>query len=266
MGFTFDIDVKLSHFNTGLDTAAKCRELQSLQLAPRLRQLCAGITFEGRVAFFMKFQGINLSGKTFGRLTVIRLVSKTRSKNGTPIYHWECKCECGTVKTARGDDLRRGNSKSCGCLGPEVTSKRSLRHGEASCRTRLYSVWLGMMNRCRIKIGYVDRGITVCERWKKYENFKADMESSYVEGLTIERVNNDSGYSPENCVWASRVQQQNNTRNNVRIEFNGKSMTIAQWSRETGLSHACLSCRLQMGWPISDVLFKPKQIHKMIHV
>lgn len=209
------------------------------------------------------FTGIDLTGSKFTRLTALELVEKTFGPNGTRLYWWKCKCDCGDIKIVRGDSLRRGGVKSCGCLGPEVTSKRSLLHGESGeNRTKMYSIWLSMMARCRRKPGYVSRGITVCHRWATYENFKSDMEASYSDGLTIERINNDGNYEPGNCRWATAKEQQNNKTNTVRIQYGGETKTLQQWSDKVGLSGACIKARIKMQWPIGDVLFKPKEIHQ----
>ncbi len=127
--------------------------------------------------------------------------------------------------------------------------------------------WEGMLHRCdnpnaHAYNRYGGRGIKVCERWRKFENFCNDM-GSRPQGFTIERRNNNKGYSPENCHWASRKEQSNNTRTNRRITYNGKTLTISQWAEQTGLSHCRINRRLEAGWSVSRALTEPA-IHRRL--
>lgn len=155
---------------------------------------------------------VNMIGLQFGRLTVI----EPERLSGKLLY-WLCKCVCGTTKPILGSNLRTGKIRSCGCLRNEVSvqnGKNNVTHGLS--RSPTYHSWEGMMQRCGNPKNYKfyiygGRGITVTQRWRKFENFLADM-GIRPEGLTLERKNNLEGYSASNCVWATRSAQNSNRR------------------------------------------------------
>jgi hypothetical protein len=129
-------------------------------------------------------------------------------------------------------------------------------------RTGEYRTWAGMRQRCQVKTNwnyadYGGRGITVCDQWQKFEAFYRDMGRRPSPRHTLERKNNSLGYSPENCVWATPLEQNNNTRANVFLVLNGESRTIAQWSRIVGISLATLSARRKAGLSDYDCLMTP---------
>lgn len=134
--------------------------------------------------------------------------------------------------------------------------KKSRKHGMSFTPT--YKIWSGMTKRCTnpnyfLYARYGGRGIKVCERWKKFENFLADM-GERPEGMSIERMDNDGDYSPENCRWASRVEQANNMSSNRFLEFQGVRHTCAEWARKIGIRYATLQDRLRQGWSVEDTL------------
>jgi hypothetical protein len=152
-----------------------------------------------------------LVGQTFGRLKVL---SKKDSNNGD--MTWLCKCSCGKNKIIRGMSLKDGSTRSCGCLRLETLRTNGLTHGHtrAGGATRIYRIWHGMSNRCnnpnnKDYFRYGGRGIKVCKRWSRFENFLKDMGEPN-KNLSIERKNNDRGYSPSNCKWATSLEQNNN--------------------------------------------------------
>lgn len=161
---------------------------------------------------------IDMARLRFGRMRVI-----SRAGSISKAASWECKCDCGAKFIAIGSNIRRGDTTSCGCFRSEVTSTRSLKHGHMAGSTRTkrlttktYRCWANMLNRCRNSnsdrwLYYGGRGISVCARWHIFENFLSDMGAA-PPGLTIERKDNDKGYEPGNCVWATYSEQNKNRR------------------------------------------------------
>lgn len=165
----------------------------------------------------------NIVGQRFGRLVVARLSHRDNSHRDI----WLCRCDCGTEITVRGNNLGRA-TRSCGCLRREavtlknITTPRNVRHGHSRVgrRSSIYQRWLAMIARCRNPRdkgfkNYGGRGITVCDRWLIFENFLTDMGDP-PPGRSIDRQNNDRGYEPSNCRWATRAEQNNNQRPRVR--------------------------------------------------
>jgi hypothetical protein len=193
-----------------------------------------------------------ISGVRFGRLVTIEPVEGKRSS-------WSCKCDCGKVKVALSGNLIYGGTKSCGCLKSEVTTSRNTTHGLRY--TSAYGRWNMMVQRCYNPSDkgfkyYGARGIHVCDRWMVFENFFADMGHP-PKGLSIERIDNNSGYSPENCIWATRIGQANNRRNNRTITHNGETRTLSQWGRVTGVTGLTIYKRLHRGWSVEKALSGP---------
>lgn len=159
----------------------------------------------------------DLSGQRFGMLIVLeKLPSRLRK------VMWRCQCDCGAEADVRGSHLISGWNKSCGCNRIKAITT----HGLSRMRSTEYVIWQGMKQRClnpkNAKYGsYGARGITVCERWLAFENFLADM-GSRPAGLTLERVNNDKGYGPDNCKWATLSEQARNRRTPSRLSGRSK--------------------------------------------
>lgn len=194
---------------------------------------------------------IEMVGKRFGRLTVVSQAPILSWKN----RRWHCVCDCGNRIAVAGGDLRNGRSQSCGCLRQE----RITTHGMS--RTPIYKAWAGMLSRCNNPGStyyhyYGGRGITVCERWQTFENFHADM-GDRPKGLSLDRIDNDKGYSPENCRWATSRQQCQNRSNNVELTLNGKTQCVSEWSRELGIGTQTLYERIWRGWSDEDTLTLP---------
>lgn len=198
-----------------------------------------------------------LAGQYFERLYVLR-----RLEDGK----WLCLCDCGGISRPTTGNLRGGNSRSCGCLHREQTSKVNRSHGMANSRE--HAIWVMMKQRCinpkdSTYSKYGGRGITVCERWlESFENFFADM-GPRPEGCQIDRIDNDGPYCPENCQWADRKAQCRNRRNSRRITHNGKTATIAEWSEVTGIPYFTLIRRVKhYGWSPEKALTTPVDTRK----
>jgi hypothetical protein len=191
-----------------------------------------------------------LEGLRFGKLTVIRRATS----NSTEHSRWLCRCDCGSLHESRASHLKQGNVSSCGCL-PNIYPEASLRHGHARAKKRsgTYSSWAAMLSRCRnpkssVWERYGGRGITVCERWLKYENFLADMGERPIKG-TIERKDNDGNYEPGNCLWITQAEQLLNTRRTKYVEWNGETKPLHQWCKLLGLDLERTRSRLKYAPP-----------------
>lgn len=200
----------------------------------------------------------DLTGQTFGRLTAIEK-APSRSQYGTTVGYWLCRCECGNELDVPTGNLTSGNTKSCGCLNQTSRqgNSRAKTHGQTGTPTHIS--WLGMIRRIRDeRPRYGGRGITVDPRWNSFENFLADM-GERPAGHTLDRIDNDGPYSAANCRWAIPETQSNNRGNNRWITYDGRTQTIAQWARETGLLKQTLSYRLDHGWPVGEAFTTPSQ-------
>lgn len=203
---------------------------------------------------------IDLTGLRFERLTVLEYAGCKNEE-----AHWHCLCDCGNRTISSGRALRRKQTKSCGCYRRDYQSQ-NVKHGcnRKKGKTRAYSVWSGMIQRCtnpndKYFFNYGGRGINVCEQWKDFNNFLSDMGEP-PEGKTLDRIDNNIGYSPENCRWADRFVQMRNCRRNVVIEFEGKKQTLIEWAEETGIKFNTLQSRINNPkWTLSDALTKPAQ-------
>ena len=193
----------------------------------------------------------DLKGQTFGRLTVCDMAE---SKHGQ--RRWLCACVCGNSKIVYGSPLLRGKSKSCGCLQKELAKAKRLTHGLSN--TPVYKVWSAMLQRCNNSAhkqyaDYGGRGISVCSRWQDFANFLADMGEP-PEGTSLERVRNAEGYNPENCVWATPVQQARNRRSTKLVTFKGKEAPLIQHCETEELPYGTVLARLSRGWTIEESL------------
>lgn len=201
---------------------------------------------------------IDLTGQRFGRWVVVGRDGS--GKYGAP--YWECLCDCGSTSRVCGASLRTGISRSCGCLCAETTSIRSKKHGHSGTnRTPTYRTWRSMVRRCtnpkdNRAYAYLARGISVCDRWRSFENFLADM-GERPEGKTIDRIDNEKGYFPENCRWATASEQATNKRTSRWIEHDGRRMTLSQWAAEFNIGIGILHHRLKSGWPVAHALTTP---------
>lgn len=185
----------------------------------------------------------DLSGRRFGNLTAI---AHTHTANEYAI--WQCCCDCGAIVSVSSKYLVSLKTRSCGC----VKDRRASRPG------REYSIWTDLRNRCnnpnnRRFERYGRRGIRVCERWNTFATFLSDM-GPCPPGMSIERINNDGDYEPQNCRWATpREQSRNNSRNRL-LTFRGQTKCLADWGISTGISSDAIYTRLKAGWTIEEAL------------
>lgn len=200
---------------------------------------------------------IDLTGKPFGRLTVLRQAGK----DNQDIILWVCLCSCGNYKIVRGQHLRNGSIQSCGCLRQESSSKigkKNKKHGLEG--TRLYHIWCSMKGRCYRPSAleydnYGGRDIKVCEEWQTFEPFmKWALSNGYSDNLTIDRIKNDEGYCPKNCRWVGYKEQANNRRNNRMITAFGETLTLSQWSEKLSINSSTIRGRLARGWDAEKAL------------
>jgi hypothetical protein len=178
---------------------------------------------------------------------------------------WRCMCDCGATCLISLGSLRDGNTASCGCLQKERAAARLRTHGHSPGKrgSRTYRIWCGMKTRCNNQedhayAAYGAKGVTVCERWHLFENFLADMGEAPV-GLTLERRDNDRGYGPENCCWATHTQQARNRTNNLNITVEGVTRCAAEWSRLLGGADALVHRRIADGWDAVEACTSPVQ-------
>ena len=189
----------------------------------------------------------DISGQKFGKLTAIKPIDE-KCKSG---HHkkWLCVCDCGNTAIVTSDHLIKEDTKTCGCYN----------HGKSN--TRLFGIWTHMKSRCHVPTddqyhNYGLRGIKVCDEW--YKDFMAfytwSMANGYSDKLSIDRIDNNKGYSPENCRWTTMKVQANNTSRNNRVSYNGQTLTIAEWSEITGIKQNTLTYRLRRGWSVERAL------------
>lgn len=204
----------------------------------------------------------DLTGKKFGRLLVVRQDGYHYYPSGKRKSQWLCRCDCGNTVTVICSDLTNAHTQSCGCLRKETAGKLKLTHGGHA--TRLYSIWTGMKNRCYNPkqdnyVYYGGKGVRVCAEWlEDFTSFYTwAVGCGYRDGLTIDRIDVNGDYCPENCRWATAKEQSLNRTDNRVITYNGKSQSLKEWSDETGIAYTCLLYRLDSGWDVETTLTTP---------
>ena len=215
-------------------------------------------------------QLIDLTGMRFGKLVVIARAEDHIQKSGAPKAMWKCKCDCGNECIVYGQALRGGFRIDCGCGSferhSEISKKTATTHGESN--TRLYRVWRAMRERCEVESshnyhGYGERGISVDPKWEQYKEFRDwANRNGYDENAkrgktTLDRIDVNGNYTPENCRFVDQKTQCRNKRNNYNIKFNGVTKCISDWAKEVNIERLTLRRRLKSEWPIEKALTTP---------
>lgn len=192
----------------------------------------------------------NITGLRSGRLVAYKRHSSK---------YWLCQCDCSNTKIVRTDHLISGTIKSCGCICKERPNSTT----HSLTRTRTYTTWSSMLARCNNKnnkeyFRYGGRGVCVCKSWHDFNNFFADMGLK-PDGMTLDRIKNDKGYSPDNCRWATHSQQATNRRTTNFITHNGKTLCHKQWSLQLGGSWSLVQHRINRGWSDERAVTTPRR-------
>ena len=203
---------------------------------------------------------IDLTGQIFGKLTVISF--DHTGKDGHSF--WLCQCICGKRTIVAFSNLKQGVTLSCGCLRKAKLAAMSSTHGDsrAGKRKRLYRIWMGLRCRCNNTHSkdynlYGGRGVTVCDAWNNYENFRNwALANNYKDNLSIDRIDPNGGYTPENCRWVINQVQANNKRNNMKITAFGETRTASEWGRLLGIQSPTIRLRIHHGVPHEEALSK----------
>lgn len=202
---------------------------------------------------------IDIKGQRFGRLVAIKFIRKTATRKSC----WLCRCDCGKESFVPVTDLTSGKTKSCGCLKKELVSKSFLKHGDTG--SRLYRIWQGMKGRCYNENRetykyYGGKGIVVCDEWlNDYDAFKTwALNCGYSDDLTIDRIDYDGNYEPENCRWITKAEQAANTSKNYRITINKSTRHLSEWCKIFCVRYDVVYGRLRGGWSEVEALTTPE--------
>ena len=192
----------------------------------------------------------NLTGQRFSRLVVVEEAGRTKAQKVT----WHCQCECGNTITVATSYLKNGNTQSCGCLMID----RVTTHGKYG--SKVYKAWQRIIQRCN-NVNFVQwkdyggRGIKICARWlESFDNFYADMGDLPSDKHTIERIDNNGDYEPDNCKWDTMRNQRRNARSNRLITFNGETLCMRDWETKLGFGRNVIAWRLDHGWSVEKTL------------
>lgn len=212
----------------------------------------------------------DLTGNRYGKLTVLSYAGHTSDGKSK----WLCKCDCGKEKVARAASLVAGTTKSCGCLYYEtrkiaiskITEKKSHFYKHGMSKSRINNIYRRIKERCYNRNNpafsyYGKRGITMCPEWKDdfMAFYKWSIENGYTHEMTIDRIDTNKGYSPDNCRWTTMTVQQNNRTNNVRVSYNGQEHTLSEWADIVGITKSTIYHRYERKWPVDKMLNTPQQ-------
>lgn len=213
---------------------------------------------------------VDRTGERYGRLVVLERAPDFICSSGRKLVMWKCKCDCGNITNVSANSLRGNLTMSCGCWNYIQQKNCDIKHHIHKDKSKnaqygkLYNIYQSMKKRCYNKknhnyIHYGARGIGMCDKWKNsYIEFKKwALSNGYSEELSIDRIDVNKGYCPENCRWATNKQQQNNKTNNKYITFNGITHTQQEWAEITGISRYTIYKRLKRNWSIEKTLITP---------
>lgn len=189
---------------------------------------------------------IDLSGQSFGKLTVLE-----RAPNDGRRTMWACRCSCGKSSIVDADHLRTGHTTSCGCAWVEKCRKHGHAHDRFGRQSRTYKAWVNMRSRAdgvteKYQEYYVDRKISVCDRWQRFENFLADM-GECPKGMSLDRRDNNGNYEPKNCRWATPKEQTINRRKTLFVEFGGSRLCLKDACSRAGVLYDTALKRVRRG-------------------
>lgn len=212
---------------------------------------------------------IDLTGQRLNYWTVLEKAETPAGKSGR---WWLCRCKCGTTRVMPSRYLGSKDFSSCGCKKKEFIRNNHPRrrhdHAKSGSHSRLYRIWTNMLTRCTNSnvasyAFYGGRGITVCDRWQDFTNFLEDMGEPPTDAHTLERKDVNGDYCPDNCCWATRLEQSRNKRSNRMLTFEGKTQCLSIWSEEVGIPTTTLRARLfRYNWPIDKALLTPVRKRK----
>ena len=195
----------------------------------------------------------DLTGMQFGSLSVLHR-SADCGNGKKPVVKWDCRCDCRKIVSVKADSLLSGHTKSCGC--------KKIKHGYAN-KERLYETWKNMRRRCydpdnKRYAQYGGRGITICPEWDEYAAFRDwAMSNGCADDLTIDRIDVNRNYCPENCRWATLDEQMNNMTKNRMISYCGETMSMSRWAERFGISYGTMNHRVQRGWSMERIEATP---------
>lgn len=198
-------------------------------------------------------------GQRFGKLTVTGFINKNRR------WYWRCKCDCGNEITTSASNVKMGYSRSCGCVFPEKMREKLTTHGMSG--TSINTIYKAMKSRCynpqnKAYKHYGGRGIKICKDWLENGGekfYKWALDNGYMKGLSIERIDVDGDYCPENCKWITMAEQTRNRTDSLIFEYNGEKKCLSEWCRVFGVEEMYIRARINKGMSFEDAMFTPKK-------
>lgn len=199
----------------------------------------------------IKANDVKWRGAEFNKLTIVGFVYRNKR------WMWECSCACGGSTITYPNQVIRGKTTSCGCERGRTFREMHLKHGGTG--TRLYRIWKDMRRRCgrnpKRNRHYGERGIKVCEEWTEFEVFqKWALANGYTDEMSIERIDNDGHYTPNNCKWIPIKEQPFNTRRVILVTIDGVTKPVGQWADQLGISRSTVYGRISKGYSLEDAL------------